>query len=540
MEKAFLIRDPVHGYIQIAAHERILVDAPVTQRLRHINQTGLADLVYPEARTSRFAHSLGAMHLASRFLIASIENASQPDASFFFDELEELDLFKNFSIKLDDIDDLLFADRLEGGGLYAAGVVFRHIQLRKKTIKYQRLLGLAEAGLRLAALFHDLGHLPFSHDMEFALEEYASAKSREGGKIGEGIEARVGGPPHEVIGHNLANLVFQILLDSHPNPSVRAAFGVARKILEVPGDYYSQPKPSAGVIEWLHSLVDGEIDVDRADYLLRDARALGFEFAIYDLERLINNLVLVTHPDLGLATAIEERGFSALETFYLSRSRSNEFLVRHHKVAQIGAAFRYLAEKVLGFDQCAEFLDTIARLGRKKAKSDAEARKLLASFGKLDDIWWQHVLRSTPQTNGLLFRACRDLILHRQPTLASVWKRKGEIKPEIRSLLNEHLSKSLSNFFLIREKLRKKNLLIMLHKFRPIGMRQTSIGSSESVMLLKTGKGTLVPVCDHSVLLKSLLDSWKEDIHFHVFRLRGDEVTVEAVTEMILGHEGGT
>lgn len=533
MEKAFLIRDPVHGYIQIAAHERILVDAPVTQRLRRINQTGLADLVFPEARTSRFAHSLGAMHLASRFLIASVENASELDAMYFFDELENLDLFRNFSLKLNDVDDLLFADRLEGGGLYAARVVFRHTQLRKD--KYQRLLGLAEAGLRLAALFHDLGHLPFSHDMEFALEEYTSAKSREGAKIRKGIEALVGGPPHEVIGHNLANLVFQTLLDSHPNLAVRAAFGVARKILEVPGDYYSQPKPNAGVVEWLHSLVDGEIDVDRADYLLRDARALGFEFAIYDLERLINNLVLVRHPDLGLATAIEERGFSALETFYLSRSRSNEFLVRHHKVSQIGAAFRYLAEKVLGFDQCSEFLDTIARLGRKKAKSDAEARKLLTSFGKLDDIWWQHVLRTTPTTNGPLFRACRDLILHRQPTLASMWKRKGEIKPEIRNRLNEHLSKNLSNFLLVREKLRKNNLLIMFHKFRPIGMRQTTSGNSESVMLLKTGKGNLVPVCDHSVLLKSLVDSWNEDIHFHVFRLRHDKVTVEAVTEMVLG-----
>ena len=148
------------------------------------------------------------------------------------------------------------------------------------------------------------------------------------------------------------------------------------------------------------------------------------------------------------------------------------------------------------------------------------------------------VLRTTPQTNGPLFRACRDLILHRQPTLASMWKRKGEIKPEIRSCLNEHLSKNLSNFFLIREKLREKNLLIMFHKFRPIGMRQTTSGNSESVMLLRTGKGTLVPVCDHSVLLKSLVDSWNEDIHFHVFRLRDDKVTVEAVTEMVLGPWG--
>jgi HD superfamily phosphohydrolase len=249
MNKAFLIRDPIHGYIQVAAHERILVDAPVTQRLRRINQTGLADLVYPEARTSRFAHSLGAMHLASRFLIACIENAAERDAIRFFQELEDLDLFKNFSLELSDMDDLLFADRQEGGGLKAAGAVFRHPRLRRQNDKYRRLLGLAEAGLRLAALFHDLGHLPFSHDMEFALEEYVARQKRASKRIPKGIEALVGGPPHEVIGHNLANLVFQTLLDTQTRPAVRAAFGMARKILEVMGDFYEQPRPNAGVIE---------------------------------------------------------------------------------------------------------------------------------------------------------------------------------------------------------------------------------------------------------------------------------------------------
>ena len=68
-KKSFVIKDPVHGYIRIAAHERIVVDHPITQRLRRITQTGLAEFVFPEERTSRFAHSLGAMHLASRFVI---------------------------------------------------------------------------------------------------------------------------------------------------------------------------------------------------------------------------------------------------------------------------------------------------------------------------------------------------------------------------------------------------------------------------------------------------------------------------------------
>src|ERR1700746_1539033 len=90
-KKSFVSKDPVHGYIRIAAHERIVVDHPITQRLRRITQTGLAEFVFPEARTSRFAHSLGAMHLASRFVISSLGNASEDDALKFFDSIQKLD-----------------------------------------------------------------------------------------------------------------------------------------------------------------------------------------------------------------------------------------------------------------------------------------------------------------------------------------------------------------------------------------------------------------------------------------------------------------
>jgi hypothetical protein len=47
--KSFVIKDPVHGYLRIAAHERIIVDHPITQRLHRITQTGLAEFVFPEA-----------------------------------------------------------------------------------------------------------------------------------------------------------------------------------------------------------------------------------------------------------------------------------------------------------------------------------------------------------------------------------------------------------------------------------------------------------------------------------------------------------
>src|SRR5438309_10026057 len=154
MNKPFVIKDPVHGYLEVAAHERIVVDHPITQRLRRITQTGLAEFVFPEARTSRFAHSLGAMHLASRFIVNCLVNAQEEDALKFFEDIQALEFFKNFQIKLTDLDSLLLTDPklgVGGGGLVAADSSFREPKLR--TPDHKRLLALVEAAVRLAALF---------------------------------------------------------------------------------------------------------------------------------------------------------------------------------------------------------------------------------------------------------------------------------------------------------------------------------------------------------------------------------------------------
>ncbi|MCC7566510.1 MAG: HD domain-containing protein [Methanomicrobiaceae archaeon] len=59
-----IIKDPVHGYVEVDAAARRLLDSPHVQRLRHIAQLGFANLVYPGANHTRFEHSLGTMHLA--------------------------------------------------------------------------------------------------------------------------------------------------------------------------------------------------------------------------------------------------------------------------------------------------------------------------------------------------------------------------------------------------------------------------------------------------------------------------------------------
>ncbi len=71
-----LSQDPIHGYIPFSAalddvedvSERDIIDSVWVQRLRQIHQLQTAWLVYPTAEHTRFQHSLGAMHLASKAL----------------------------------------------------------------------------------------------------------------------------------------------------------------------------------------------------------------------------------------------------------------------------------------------------------------------------------------------------------------------------------------------------------------------------------------------------------------------------------------
>src|SRR5678810_320886 len=65
-----LIRDAVHGDIQLGALEIELIDTPEFQRLRGIKQLGTAYLVFPSALHTRFEHSLGTSWMAQRLIDA--------------------------------------------------------------------------------------------------------------------------------------------------------------------------------------------------------------------------------------------------------------------------------------------------------------------------------------------------------------------------------------------------------------------------------------------------------------------------------------
>lgn len=85
MNDTKIINDPVFGFIKIPRGLLLnIVEHPLMQRLTRINQLGLASVVYPGARHSRFQHSIGAFHLMSEAILSL-----QQKGHFIFDSEAE-------------------------------------------------------------------------------------------------------------------------------------------------------------------------------------------------------------------------------------------------------------------------------------------------------------------------------------------------------------------------------------------------------------------------------------------------------------------
>jgi len=175
--KSTLVADNFHYPIPISELEKSIISTHAFNRLHNILQNSTVYLTYPSNRTTRFIHSLGCMHIAGLIFQHSINNAKQDVRELFFDKVlseinrirdtedfirktkgfirnkdEETELRKN-SINL--LGDKLYLSALPGA--------LRDEDQFAFIIIYQ--------ALRIAALLHDLGHPPFSHVTEQALEE---------------------------------------------------------------------------------------------------------------------------------------------------------------------------------------------------------------------------------------------------------------------------------------------------------------------------------------------------------------------------------
>lgn len=185
-----------------------------------------------------------------------------------------------------------------------------HLTRRALTSLEQRgeLEGVGEAERRavaLAALLHDIGHYPFSHGLEEA--GFLSHEAQGEARLREGL---LGGRLRELGGEALIEEIGRLIRGRSASP--------------------------------LQGLISGTIDLDKIDYLSRDARMCGVPYGTVDVDRLLASLTLV---DDRTATprrrvGVHEKGISALESLLFAKYQMYRNVYWHHAVRSATCMFK--------------------------------------------------------------------------------------------------------------------------------------------------------------------------------------------------------
>ena len=262
MKHAHEFRDPIHTFITVRSDERRVIDSGPFQRLRNIHQLALTYLVYPGATHRRFEHSLGVMELATRVFdtVTAIPNIIDPSV--------------------------------------------RDIIPDEDALRYWR------AALRMAALCHDMGHLPFSHAAEHVLlpDGYDHEKltediilSREMREIWDGMR-----PP--LVAEDIVKLAVG------PKKAKHLKFTTWESILS-------------------EIIVGDAFGADRMDYLLRDSYHAGVQYGRFDHNRLINTIRILPREDKETdepALGLEAGGLESSEALIIARHFIFSQVYYHH------------------------------------------------------------------------------------------------------------------------------------------------------------------------------------------------------------------
>lgn len=324
--KTKVVRDPLYGYIEFNEIEGMVVDNLFFQRLRRIAQTQQTCLVYPNITHTRFAHSLGVMHLMGSS-------------------------FDNLYLKL------------------------LNKKKEKEVLQNVAFRNTLRMGLRIGALLHDVGHMTFSHWLEELLSEYSSSSSSE---------TELNFRNHEELGYYLSKYVIlkrlrdslekmeslsTQLYDGNRNGPALLCF-IAESMLYPPSmlkdeiikreknfsfrNMFDQYMSVVSSIAKDWNIADNEIlsiikevvfpfyqllhcwvfTIDELDYLSRDNLFAGTEFGQIDWVRLIRNMsISYSKNEKNKFTYLTiddiRRVYHNLELFYISYSHSYCFLYGH-------------------------------------------------------------------------------------------------------------------------------------------------------------------------------------------------------------------
>ncbi len=122
------IHDSIHGFVYLSEFATRIIDNKFFQRLRDLSQLGTCKYVFPNANHTRFEHSIGTYHIATKLLEKLPQQVNQ-QIDDYMASIPELQRYYK----------LIYDNQVHPLDLYVCELI------------------------KIAALCHDLGHGPFSH-----------------------------------------------------------------------------------------------------------------------------------------------------------------------------------------------------------------------------------------------------------------------------------------------------------------------------------------------------------------------------------------
>lgn len=271
-------KDPIYGYIKLPTeYVKNIIDTAEFQRLRRIVQTSYSPL-YSASVHNRFIHSIGVYHL----------------------------------------------------GTIACKGVFNDLKNNEQTKDLQKWDEIKKIFL-LACLLHDVGHAPFSHTGEkYYLDEkgsYANLHKKLADCVGTD-EFRNDIPkdsksaaPHEIMSAIVALENYKIYFTDSLSRELFARC--------ITGYKYQNKTLNNSVLNCIISLLNSKvIDVDRLDYLIRDAYFTGFETVNIDYKRLLTSLTItIEHENAKLG--FNKNAISIIENVVYAHDSERKWIQTH-------------------------------------------------------------------------------------------------------------------------------------------------------------------------------------------------------------------
>jgi len=352
--------------------EKRAISTAFFNRLHDVYQNSTVYLTFPTNQTKRFEHSVGTLELAGdmfRYAVSNTDTETLADFLSYFTGLIRK-LYREF---LNDVDkyDGYFQSRLDFISQRSTennqdipclpSKIHEHafttlIPINVPVIFRSTYILLLQA-IRLCALLHDIGHPPFSHIVERALEELYSDQEAtlEADRTPRGKEFveickryfncdNQGNKHqlHEEMGERISNNIFRAIISDTVRPG---KYNQDVQLYEITvWQMVMNIFQDATGFEMLHLMIDGSLDADRLDYITRDAVNSGLKTGSVEYHRILNTMRIVYDKnDSFFYFCPSIKSLNNVEDMLYRRWRVYKHIIYHHHVVKTDS----LLEKVV-------------------------------------------------------------------------------------------------------------------------------------------------------------------------------------------------